>query len=209
MAKTTDSLLGEISGKIGNVVITKWKGIRVIRSLPVQNDPATPVQKEYRNKFTLVIRFINHIRPVINAGFKYNTERMTEMNSATSYLMKRAVSMDSGQPQLDYPAVLVARGDLAGPLYPSAQRTEEGIAFTWTYNKRQESARGDDQVIALAYDPENELGYYWIGEGAVREDELFLLPVLAGEGEQPLETYLAFAGADETDACDSAYLGRL
>jgi hypothetical protein len=71
------------------------------------------------------------------------------------------------------------------------------------------------RVIALAFDPENNLGYYRIGEGAVREDESFLLPVLTGEKQYPLETYLAFASAveedeeGEEDASDSVYLGKL
>jgi hypothetical protein len=129
--------------------------------------------------------------------------------------MKRAVTMDDGQPQLDFPSVLMARGDLAGPLEPAAERTEEGIVFTWTYNKHQEGARGDDQVIALAYDTEAYIGYYRIGEGAVRADESFLLPVPDGGEQPPLETYLAFALAEEEenegkeDACDSVYLGKL
>jgi hypothetical protein len=110
MAKTTDGLLGEVSGKIGNIVITKWKGIRVIRSLPVQTKSDTPAQRKQRSKFGMVMHFVGHIRPVINAGFKYNTGRMTEMNSAASYLMKRAVSIAGGEPQLHFPSVLVARG---------------------------------------------------------------------------------------------------
>lgn len=111
MAKSKDGFFGKLSGKIGNVVISSWKGIPYIKSKPAGNPSNTKAQQNQRSKFKLVIAYINDIKPVINAGFKWNTERMTEMNSATSYLMKNALKGEQSELEIDYPSVLVAGWD--------------------------------------------------------------------------------------------------
>ncbi|HLR32883.1 MAG TPA: DUF6266 family protein [Fodinibius sp.] len=99
-------LFGKLSGKIGNVVVSSWKGIPYIRSKPSRNTSNTPAQQNQQSKFKLVIDFVNSIKPVINVGFKWNTERRTEMNSATSFIMKRAVRGEHPNLQIHYPSVL-------------------------------------------------------------------------------------------------------
>jgi len=124
-----------LSGKIGNVVVSSWKGIPYIRSIPGKNTSNMPAQQNQRGRFKLVIGFVNSIKPVINAGFKRNTERRTEMNSATSYMMKRTVRGEYPDLQIHYPSVLVARGDLPGPQEATVKREEgTGLRFSWTYD---------------------------------------------------------------------------
>jgi hypothetical protein len=206
MAKFEKGFLGELSGKLGNVILSNWKGISYIRSRPAENTSNTPAQQRQRSKFGMISLFVNRIRPVINAGFKYDIQQRTELNSATSYLMRQAVKIEEGQPRLNFPLVMVARGELGTPLHPEAERTEEGITFTWTFDENQPGARADDGLIALAYMPAHEQAYYEVEGTAVRGDESFTLPIPA-TGRQPLECYLAFASAD--GACDSVYLGRM
>lgn len=208
MAKYEKGLLGEISGKLGNVVLSNWRGISYIRTKPAENTSNTPAQQKQRSKFTVVTSFVNRISSVVKAGFKVNTERMTEQNSATSYLMKWAIKMVDGQPELDYPQVMVARGMLGEPLDAAAERTEDSVTFTWRFDEEQPAARADDRMIALAYMPDNIQVYCDTDGAAVRGDESFTLPTPA-TGGHPLECYLAFASADGEDACDSVYLGRM
>jgi hypothetical protein len=208
MAKFKKGLLGKLSGTIGDVVLSSWKGTPYIRSKPTGNTSNTPAQQKQRSKLGLASAFAGHIRPVIKAGFKVNIEQRTERNSAVSYLMRRAIKTVNEEPRLDFPQVMVARVMLGRPLNPAAERTEEGIKFTWTFDEAQPSARADDGLIALAYMPANEQAYYEVGGESVRSDQSFTLPV-PDSGEHPLECYLAFAAADGTDACDSVYLGQM
>lgn len=206
MAKFENGILGKLSGKLGNVVLSSWKGIPYIRSMPAENTSNTPAQQKQRTKFSLVVAFVNSIHPVINAGFKYNTEQMTEMNSATSYLMKRSIKMDEkGLPRLHFPWVMVARGMLGEPLNAAAERTAESIKFTWTFDEAQPAARADDKIIVLAYIPAFEQAYERLSEVTSHS----LCRPVPGAGDQPLELYLAFAAADGNDACDSVYLGTV
>lgn len=208
MAKSEDGFLGKLSGKVGNVIFSSWKGIPYIKSRPVGNSSNTKAQQNQRSKFKLVIDFVNAIKPVINAGFKWNTERMTEMNSATSYIMKNAVKGSKPNLEIDFPSVLVARGTLPGPLEAEISRKKDNLLqFSWTYNKELGIQRGNDYVLAMAYHPEHERGR-WIADGRVlRKEEQLKLRLPDNWDATKVEPYLAFAAPDGSDASDSVYLG--
>lgn len=210
MAKSEDGFFGKLSGKIGNVVVSSWKGIPYIKSKPSGNTSNTKAQQNQRNKFKLVIDFVNAVKPVINAGFKWNTERMTEMNSATSYIMKNALKGKHPELEIDYSSVLVTRGDLPVPQDAAVSRKEEGrLRFSWTFDSELGIQRGNDYVLALAYHPNRERGV-WIADGSVlRKEEQLELSLPDEWDATKVEPYLAFAAADGSDASDSVYLGEM
>ena len=174
MAKWDHGLLDKLSGSIGNIVVSSWKGIPYIRSKPAGNSSNTPAQQKQRSKFGIVIKFVNQLKPVINRGFKYNTDRMTELNSATSYLMKHAMIMGENGPRLDFSSVLVARGDLGRPLASSAKKTGREITLQWKYEEQQPAARADDYLLAVAYDAVHEQAYCEVAQDVHRKDEQYL-----------------------------------
>lgn len=210
MAKSKNGFFGQLSGRIGNVVVSSWKGIPYIRSKPVGNTSNTRAQQNQRGKFKLVIDFLNSIKPVINAGFKWNTDRMTEMNSATSYIMKRAVRGEHPDLRIHYPLVLVARGDLPEPQQTAVTRENETeLRFSWRCDTNSGRGRGKDHVLALAYCPETERGV-WLADGSVlRKEQQFKLTLPQEWNSRAVETYLAFAAPDGSDASNSVHLGRL
>jgi hypothetical protein len=102
----------------------------------------------------------------------------------------------------------VARGDLPGPQDATVVRQGEGrLQFSWTYDAKLGTQRGNDYVLALAYHPERERGV-WIADGRVLRKEQQLELNLPGDwAAATVAPYLAFAAADGTDASDSLYLG--
>lgn len=209
MAKWEKGILDMLSGSIGNVVVSSWKGIPYIRSKPSGNTSNTPAQQRQRSKFGVVIKFVNQLKPVINRGFKYNTDRMTELNSATSYLMKHAFVFEDDVPVLDYPAVLVTRGGLPKPEDASAERDGKAIALQWTMRENTGTKRKDDYLLAVAYDAKNERAYCEVDTNVHRHHEQYAFTPDGAPAGQPLHVYLAFADAGGGDACDSMYLGEV
>jgi len=208
MAKSKDGFLGRLSGKIGNVVVSSWKGIPYIKSKPTSNPSNTKAQQNQRSKFKMVISFINDIKPVINAGFKFNTDRMTEMNSATSYIMKNAVKGEHPELEIDFPSLLVARGDLPGPQQAAVHREPKRVLrFSWKFDTELGIKRGNDYVLALAYHPERERGIWLVDGSVLRKEEQLELKLPDNWDITKVEPYLAFAAADGSDASDSVYLG--
>lgn len=209
MGKSGDGLLGKISGKLGNVVIAHWKGIPYIRSKPSGNPSNTKAQQNQRSKFGMVVKFVGHILPVINAGFKWNIDAMTERNAAISYLMKNAVKGEKPDLAIDYPRVQVARGGLPSPKEATVKCLEtNNLVFEWQQKSDRQTLRAEDRVLALAYCPDVKAGV-WSIEDKIRSDEQLKLEIPSNMCDKELHTYLAFADAKGDDASDSVYLGRL
>lgn len=213
MARSKEGFFGRLSGKIGPVVMATWKGIPYIRSRPTRNTSNSPPQQRQRAMFGLAMDFIKKIRPVINAGFKWNTKEMTEMNSATSYIMKRAIKVTGKQPgdlELDYPSLLISRGELSPPQQADAQIAQDGaLHVSWHYDAKQMRGRGDDRGLVLAWCHDLQEGEWAVEDGPLRRDQAFTLELSDTLAGRAVEVYLGFASPDGTDASDSVYLGRM
>ncbi len=55
MGKLEEGILGKMTGKVGPVVGSKWKGVNTVRSYqPKPHNPKTTAQKMQRSKFKLI-----------------------------------------------------------------------------------------------------------------------------------------------------------
>lgn len=211
MAKLSKGILGGFSGKVGNVIGGSWKGIDYMRSKPNNvKDPKTEAQMAQRRKFALVTGFLKRIKPVIQAGFKADTRRMSAVNSAMSYNIKNAITGTYPDQEIDFSSVLVARGDLIPSLDASAESSAaDSITFSWTDNSGIGSARADDQALLLVYNPAKDRALYLPGDGPERQEETYSFTLPASFSGDTVETYLAFVSADDGAASDSDYLGSV
>jgi len=108
---------------------------------------------------------------------------------------------------IDYPAVLVARGNLAAPQEVSAERLPDNdIVIKWSYNRRSDKKRARDKTLALAYFPEAQQGIWSIDDGVVRADEQIRLKLPDMAADKETHLYLAFAAVNGSDASDSVYV---
>ncbi len=71
MAIISESPLGVISGKIGQIAGAKWKGINYVRVIPgsVAN-PQTDEQLTQRQKFSVTMHFLQPLCEFLKTGFK-------------------------------------------------------------------------------------------------------------------------------------------
>lgn len=62
MAKIPQGILGGLSGRIGGVIGSSWKGINVVKTRPLSvANPRTVPQVKQRNKFSSVVKFGSEI----------------------------------------------------------------------------------------------------------------------------------------------------
>jgi len=146
-------ILGGFSGKVGTVVGANWRGKDVIRSLPKKSRrPATEQQEMQRLKFSLVAKFLSPVKGIVNAYFGQPAAEKSRYNLASSYHLTEAVTGVHPDFSIDFPKVILTKGDLLG-LEAAAATPEVGAAlsFTWTDNSGQGQAVAEDWVLIMVY----------------------------------------------------------
>ena len=89
MARSDASILGDFTGRIGNLVVYKLNGKTVIRTRPAgRKKKITPAQKQSREDFTYVMQFMQRLRQIINIGFYDVTQGRFAYHSAFSANLK-------------------------------------------------------------------------------------------------------------------------
>ena len=193
MATIKSGILGGLSGKVGNVVGSSWKGISYLRSIPshVTNANTIP-QRMSRLKMRLVTKFLKTCNPLIRVGFNGYAVKMSAFNAATSYNFHQAIAGEYPDFSLDYTALTVARGNLAGGESVSCGASEPGkITFTWVDNSSTGNGQPGDMALLLIYNPVKETSVYHL-QGFSRSDALATVDVPLSFAGDEVHCYLAF-----------------
>lgn len=146
-------ILGGFSGKVGTVVGANWRGKDVIRSLPKKSRRmATEQQEMQRLKFTLVAKFLSPVKPIVSAYFGQPAGEKSRYNLATSYHLTEAVTGDNPDFSIDFPKVILTKGDLLGLEAPEANpEANATLSFSWIDNSGQGQAVAEDLVLVMVY----------------------------------------------------------
>lgn len=201
-------ILGGFSGTVGTVVGSKWKGIDVIRSVgPEHNSSNTTPQATQRVKFSLVFRFLQSMKDLLDIGFKDFAVKMTGPNSALAYNIKNAVTGNFPNFSILYSEVLISRGSLPKASLPVAAVGASGtVAFTWANNTGIGKAKADDKSILVAYCP--ELNHTLYATGASRSAGADTLNVPEFKGKI-VQTWVSFVTANNKDIAQSVFAGQV
>lgn len=210
MAIVKESPIGVVSGRLGQIAGGKWRGIYYLRVLPSKvANPRTDKQLSARLKFSVVNGFISCIRQFLNVGFKNWAVRMTPSNVAFSYNIKHAVLGTYPNFSIDYPNVLVSRGEVAPATNQVAAATvARTIVFTWEDNSGEMNAAADDRTLLLVYNPEKRQSVY-INGLAIRVSGTETITVPSSFSGDLVQCYIAFINQDESDVSNSMYAGAV
>ena len=149
MGTIKQGVLGGFSGKVGTVVGSSWKGIAVMRGLTIaKRGKSTTAQLLQQAKFSLMIKFLQPLTDLLNLTFNSLAVGMTGINKAFSYNIRNAITGVLSALTVDYPMVLLSRGDLPGAAAPAAASTAAGkLDFTWTNGYVIWTTPSEDPVI--------------------------------------------------------------
>jgi hypothetical protein len=209
MATLSKGILGPMSGTVGTIIGGSWKGIDYIRSKPSSvKQPNTQAQLEQRAKFKTAVMFLQTLTGLLSLTYKSFSTHKSGFNAAVSYTLKDAISGSYPAYDIDYPKVLVARGDLPNGQNPTALQTSAGkITFSWTNNAGVGKASDLDRAILVVYCPFLNQSVFTTGS-ALRsaETEDFDVSFFTG---QAVETYISFISADSKSVATSMWTGHL
>jgi hypothetical protein len=148
-------ILGGFSGKVGTVIGGTWKGIDYMRSAASSvSNPQTTPQLSQRQKFSIMMGFLQPLTEFLKTGFKSFNVKMSQINAAMGYNIRNAIAGAYPNYSIDYPNALVARGKLAAALNPAAASTVVGtVNFTWDNNSDEMGANAADKTLLVVYNP--------------------------------------------------------
>ena len=205
MGRLKNGIQGGVSGKVGDVILSSWKGIEYVRSRPVKyHDAKTRVQVKQRNRFSMTMDFLRTITPFLRIGFRSHADnRMTAFNAAMSYNMKFAVKEGDQGVGLDYQNARVSMGPLSAASDLRVEIVEETLQISWETNPSA-NARHDDIAMALAYNPVKREAVYDLN-AAKRANMKAILPLASSWKGDAMEVYLSFKTADGSEVSDSVH----
>lgn len=198
-------ILGGLSGKVGPTVGTSWKGIPVLKSMPVSvHNPRTPAQVLQRQKFARMSKFSSiFLSSLIKPFWDKHAVRESGFNS----FMK--VNLPSMTPQgaLDFTKIKLSNGTL--PHVPGLvveAISPAQIDFAWT-NSDYTADNPADLMSFFVYN-EDDGRCVMLMDGDDRASLGFLINLPASFVGDTVHCFLVGANADGSNTF-SEYAGQL
>lgn len=183
MAIIQRGILGGFSNKIGNVVGTSWKGIAVMKSLPLSvANPRTAGQVAQRIRFGGASKLFSSVLATIA---KPLNDRFAQRESGFNAIVQRNITRISNTTGLltDYP--LIAKGRLV--LQPgtafTADASSDNIQVTLNWVTGESNLLGTDLIYVMAVRASNGDTYVSSGEFTMDDTSAIIsgVPVTLGE----------------------------
>lgn len=211
MAKMKKGIFGPVSGKIGPVVVARWKGINYVREAaqkPSEPLPRSAAQIANEQKMKFTNELLQPFHPYVNIGFENMAIDKTALSVAYSFNFHKAVMGEYPNLSVDYSKMVISSGLLPQLNQPVLKLiATDVLELTWQQNTNSK-ASFDDQVMLVLYSPELKITDGFTG-GAKRTAKQCLFkfdPALVGT---PLEVYLSVTSMNRKKVADSLYMGRV
>lgn len=217
MGKLPIGILGPVSGKVGNVVGGRWKGVDYLRAMPASvNNPRTQAQLNQRGRFITMLRFLQAVLGFVRIGFKTYAVKMSPYNAAMSYNIRHGVSGAFPDYSISYDDVLLARGNLRSVSGVSLSSPAPGeVQVAWDDNSSMHHAQSSDRLMVLIYHEAQNDAFYEFNAGVRSDAQLTLQLPNFLSGEQ-VHVWLALTNlpelivaGDRNSISNSVYAGSV
>ncbi|GAA4292916.1 DUF6266 family protein [Aestuariibaculum suncheonense] len=211
MGKFSKGILGGFSGKVGNVVGARWRGQDIMRSLPQRgNYVPTEAQVDQRERFKTAIGFVTPIKAILSAYYGKQQGDKSAFNLATGYVLKEALLPDGlGDYTIDYPKVLIAKGDLRGLANGAVvAAASQELTISWDDNSGQGNAAASDELVVVVYCEALDL-FETANPAGTRDLTTVQMPLPPYWAGQQVQVWATFVTADKNLASTSTFLGAV
>lgn len=211
MGTFSKGILGGFSGKVGNVVGARWRGKDIMRSLPTRGTyTPTEAQLEQRDRFKTAVMFLSPIKDILSAYFGKPQGDKSTFNLATGYHIRYALLPDPLETfVIDYPKVLIGKGDLRGlsngSVTPAAFQI---LDILWDDNSGQGNAAATDELVVVIYCETLNL-FETANPAGTRNVTTAQITLPAYWAGLEVQVWATFVTADKKLAATSTYLGAV
>lgn len=208
MGKIKQGILGGFSGKVANVVGSSWKGIAVMKSLPLSvANPKTAAQLLQRARFSILVKIAaNILTSTVKPLWDRFAQKMSGFNAFVSKNFD-AFSVDSSS--LDLTLFSISEGKmLKAAAFDINWATATSITATWTDDASDPYALATDIPHIVIIDSLSlDAIAVPMGE-VVRSNYTITKDIgLSIDSSHSCMAFIAFARADGTIVSDTQYCG--
>lgn len=199
MAIIKRGIMGGLSGKIGNVVGSSWKGRAILKSLPISvANPKTEGQVSQRTKFKAVSQILSVIlTSVVRVMYNPTAGNISGANQFARQNKQMFDGIGTFLPENAY----MGAGSLPSEIVESVEQNagSDDITVSWSLLVPTGSIRELDKVVIWAFDPAS--GRVWSSFANVMRDDLnmSLTPFKSGSDlaeEVQVYVFLGFVSPD-------------
>ena len=204
MGTYSKSTFGKIRGKVGESVGSKWRGVKVIRSLPEKSSkPATLLQLAVHARFALSAALLSPIKEVLNLGFgDKKLNKITGYNAAVKSFLAEAILGDYPSYSIDYSKVKMSKGSWGTADISITLSTN--ISFFWEADLNGFNSFADDTMVFIIFNQDKNT--YKLNNSHMREDLEFSLPY-PGKAGDVIHIWSFCVKRDGQTVSNSVYVG--
>jgi hypothetical protein len=177
------------------------------RSIDMAKKKGSPAQERVRAVFKAAIAYLVPLKDLVEKGYAEKAKRKKSFASALAlgHLLRTAIHIVDGEPQVDPSKVLLSIGTVADVQVDQIHRYPDRIEVTHLWFPAAYSA-ADDYLTLCAYQVEK--GYAFVNELTwKRREGKVILPLLSEFQDDGLHLYLMVAERTGQKYARSQYLG--
>jgi len=171
MAIYSKSNFGSIKGKVGEAVGSKWRGKKVMRSLPDKRKKGnSPLQLITLAKMHLAIKQLSPIKEVIRLGYRdQKLAGISGYNAAVKAFINQSIIGEYPDFDVDYASMQLSKGSLGPLMYITVTFNDPGFSLAWEVDDINDlNTFSEDRVIVVLYNQTTNL--YKVYNNALRGD---------------------------------------
>ena len=204
MGVIKQGILGGFSGKVANVVGSSWKGIAVIKSLPLSvANPNTAGQQAQRGAMTQIVLAA---RLLLASLIQVYWNPFAQQMSGYNAFVKENIDTFTTAGFTTFASFFSMRGSLLGVVIGSivADDSANTITVPWTDNSGTSDALATDEMVFTVY---NETQDYWLVDAgnAIRSDATYAIPDANMVAGDKVHVYIGASRPDVSKVSDSVY----
>lgn len=204
MGVIKQGILGGFSGKVANVVGSSWKGIAVIKSLPLSvANPNTAGQQAQRGAMTqIVIASRLLLASLLQPYWNPFAQKMSGYNA----FVKENIETFSTAGFVTFADFFSTRGSLLNVTVSTAvaDDSDNTVTVSWTDNSGTADALATDEAVIVYY---NSTQDYWVVDtgNAIRSAGTIVIADTVAVAADTLKVYTSMSRPDISKVSDSTY----
>lgn len=168
MARLNHPFLGQISGKLGNLVIYQLNGKTVVREKPQwkKSYQPTDLQRLYQQKFKLATAALRPLNKVLDSGYgEFVTPTKKGFHLALSQTLKSGMHESQGAVSVEYEFILLSSGVVSPVLNLQTEWIgARQLLLLWESQGNQGNAKDSDLSWIVVYNPDQGIAEEFTGE---------------------------------------------